>query len=393
MRSLLSFVSAGTLVVAGFGAACGKSPAPGSAEMDMGMATDVTLTAEQITHGGVRWAAVSTQSVADSVEVPGRLVPDEDHTARLSVSVAGRVTAVRANVGDAVTRGQVLVSLQSEEASSRRADLIKATAELTERQATLRYARAARERAERLLALKSGSAQDVERARADEAGAEASVAQAEAAVEQARTALSVLEVDATGQIQLASPIGGVVVSRDAVVGAVIEAGAVALVVTDPSSLWLEFGVTNAVATALKPGQRIHFALAESSDVAEARVLRVSGAVDPATRLVIVRASVANPTKHLRPELFVTVRVETAPASPAVTVPHDAVQIFDGKPAVFIVEPDGKGGAKFIRRDVETGATDNGRMHITKGLSAGEVIVTEGAFAVRSSFSHTKMKMG
>jgi len=88
-----------------------------------------------------------------------------------------------------------------------------------------------------------------------------------------------------------------------------------------------------------------------------------------------------------------VRVATSPASPAVTVPHDAVQIFDGKPAVFIAEPDGKGGAKFIRRDVETGSTVDGRTHVIKGLAAGDVIVTEGAFAVRSSFSRNPMKMG
>ena len=375
--------------------ACGK-PAPVQEEMDMGPATEVTFTAEQITHGAVKWAAVSAEVVADYVDVPGHLVPDEDLTARLSVSVRGRVTAVRANIGDAVARGQVLVVLQSEEASSRRADLAKATAELTERQSALRYARAARERAERLLALKSGSAQDLERARADEAAAEGGVAQASAAVEHARTALAVLEVDAAGQIQMAAPIAGVVIARDVVVGSVVDAGAVALVVTDPSTLWLDFGVTNAVATALRPGQRLRFADAgspEVADVHDARVLRVSGAVDPATRLVPVRAAVANPGKRLRPEMFVTVRVETSPARPSVTVPRDAVQIFDGKPVVFLAEPDGKGGAKFIRRDVETGTTAAGRTRIIRGLTPGDVVVTDGAFAVRSSFTHTKMKMG
>ena len=65
----------------------------------------------------------------------------------------------------------------------------------------------------------------------------------------------------------------------------------------------------------------------------------------------------------------------------------------GKPAVFVVEPDGKGAAKFLRRDVETGSTADGRTHIIKGLAAGDVIVTEGAFAVRASFSRNTMKMG
>ena len=390
LRAALAHTIILLLILSG---ACRKAAPAEEAEMDMGLMKEVTFNAEQIAHGGVKWAAVSAQSVADSVEVPGHLVPNEDHTARLSVSVRGRVTDVRANVGDTVTRGQVLVTLQSEEASSRRADLAKASAELTERQSMLRFARAARERAERLLTLKSGSAQDVERARADEAAAEAGVAQAEAAVEHARTALSVLEVDATGQIQLKSPVSGVIVTRDVVVGAVVEAGAAALVVTDPSSLWLEFGVTDAVAAVLKSGQRLHFALAGSDGLAEARILRVGGVVDPATRLVVVRASVANPNRRLRPEMFVTVRVETTPSRSGVTVPKDAVQLFEGQRAVLLAEPDGKGGAKFTRRDVEVGTTVGGHTRIVKGLTAGDVIVTEGAFAVRAAFSHTKMKMG
>jgi len=373
-------------------AACGK-PAPAAEEMDMGMPADVTFSAEQIAHGSVKWAAISTETVADYVEVPGHLVPDEDRTARLSVAVRGRVTAVNANIGDSVSRGQVLVVLQSEEASSKRADLAKANAELSERQSALRFARAARERAERLLALKSGSAQDLERARADEAAAEAGVAQATAMVEHARTALSVLDVDANGQVKMAAPIAGVVIARDVVVGAVVDAGAVPFVVTDPATLWLEFGVTNAVAAALKPGQRLHFVETGSPDVLDAHVLRVSRAVDPSTRLVPVRASVVNSRSRLRPEMFVTVRAETTPARPVLTVPQGAVQLFDGRPAVFLVEPDGKGGAKFTRRDVETGTTTNGRTHITKGLTSGDVIVTDGAFAVRSSFTHSKMKMG
>lgn len=192
---------------------------------------------------------------------------------------------------------------------------------------------------------------------------------------------------------MTAPIGGVVIARDAVVGSVVDAGAVALVVTDPSTLWLECGVTNAAAGALKPGQRLHVVATGSDQEFDAQVLRVSGAVDPATRLVVVRAAVANPGRRLRPEMFVTVRAETTPAKPTVTVPQDAVQLFDGRPAVFIAEPDGKGGAKFTRRDVETGSTADGRTRITKGLASGDVVVTAGAFAVRSSFSHTKMKMG
>jgi cobalt-zinc-cadmium efflux system membrane fusion protein len=375
---------------------CGRTTPPEEAKSEsaVGTPTEVTLTADQIAHGGVRWSAAVATLVADFVELTGRLVADEDHTARLSPSVKGRVTAVRANLGDAVSRGQTLVILQSEEASARRADLARANAELTERQATLNYARAARERAERLLALKAGSAQDVERARTEQATAQAGVIQAQSAVEHGRTALSVLEVDAaTGQIQLASPIAGVVVARDAVVGAVIDAGASALTVTDLSSLWLEFGAPEQVVSLLKSGQRLRFDVPGISGSSEARVLRVNGALDPATRLVTVRAAVGNRSKTLRPEMFATVHAETAAPRPSVTVPHDAVQLLDGRPCVFLARPDAHGGATFIRRDVQTGTTANGHTHIITGVNAGEVVVTEGAFAIKSQFSRGKMPAG
>jgi membrane fusion protein, heavy metal efflux system len=382
------------LVLAGL-VGCSRDRPPEETQAEpAGTPSEITLTAEQIAHGGVRWSPAVAIPLADVVELTGRLIVDEDHTARLSPSVKGRVTAVRANVGDAVSRGQALVILQSEEASARRAELAKASAELTERQATLKYARAARERAERLLALKAGSAQDVERARTDEATADAGLSQAQSAVEHARTALSVLEVDpATGLIQLASPIAGVVVARDAVVGAVIDAGASALTVTDLSSLWLEFGAPDQVASLLTPGRRIHFDVPAIKDPLDARVLRVNGALDPTTRLVTVRAAVANASKKLRPEMFATVRAETAAPRPAVTVPQDAVQLLDERPVLFIARPDAQGGATFIRREVQTGATATGRTHIISGVNIGDVVVTNGAFAVKSQFSRGKMAAG
>ena len=375
---------------------CGRATPPGERTADPPVVNpgEVTLTAEQITHGGVQWAAAVDTLIADIVELTGRLVVDEDRTARVSPSVKGRVVEVRANLGDRVSRGQALIVLQSEEASARRADLASASAALTERQAALSYARGARARAERLLALKAGSVQDVERARTDEATAEAGVSQAQSAVEHARTAVSLLDIDqATGQVRLVSPMAGVVVARGVVVGAVIDAGESVLTVTDLSSLWLEFGAPDVVASRLKPGQRLEFAVAGLSGRFEGRILRVNAALDPATRLVTIRAAVANGSSALRPEMFATVRAETSTPRPGISLPHDAVQQLDQRPVVFLARPDGRGGATFTRRNVETGATVDGRTHIATGLAAGDVVVTAGAFAVKSQFSRGKMPAG
>lgn len=376
-------------------ATAGMAGTPGMASAAGSPATpnDVTMTADQIAHGGVRWSAVTLTSIADTVALPGRLVVNDDHTARLSPSVRGRVTDVRANVGDTVPRGRTLVVLQSEEAAARRADVASATAALTDRQATLTYARSQRERAERLLALKAGPAQDVERARADEATAQAGVAQAEAAVTHAQTALSLLDVNpATGLVELATPITGLVVTRDVVVGAVLDAGAPAFVITDPSTLWLEFGASEDVAGRLKPGRQVQFDVSSIAGSRGARILRVSGVLDPTTRLVTVRAVAANGSGVLKPEMFATVHLETATQTQGIALPDDAIQLIDQRPVVFLAEPDGRGGAKFTRRDVETGATVNGRTHVVSGLQPGEVVVSAGAFAVKAVLIHAAAQM-
>lgn len=376
---------------------CGGAAPPEEtkAEPAAGTPTEVTLTADQIAHGGVKWAPVTVSTVTETVELPGELKVDDDRTVRVSAPARGRLLAIRANVGDRVTSGQVVASLQSEEGSAARANLAKAIAELGSHRATLDYVRTARERAERLLALKAISQQDVERARTDEKAASATLAQAEAEVERATAALALLDVDpVTGHILLKSTLGGIVLNRDAVAGAVVDAGATILIVTNPDSLWLQVAVPDRLVAAINPGSRLRFTVsAVPAETFEARVHRLAGAVDPETRTVLVRANVPNPRRRLRPEMLATVRLDSGQPQKGVVVPDDAVQLIDQRSVVFIVEPDGRGGAVFKRRDIELIARGQDRRQVIRGVKEGELVVTEGAFAVKAQLGRSRIQIG
>src|SRR5437762_12593295 len=93
------------------------------------------------------------------------------------------------------------------------------------------YARSARERAERLLALKAIPQQDYDRAIADDELASAELRRATSVAEQIGAAAS-----ATGEIAIRSPLNGVVLARTAVPGAVVEAGSPLVVAPDPFTL-------------------------------------------------------------------------------------------------------------------------------------------------------------
>ena len=360
--------------------------------------TEVTLTAAQIRHGGVAWQSVTIGTASATVPVPGQLVPNEDRSARLGAPASGRVVAVPVRPGDQVARGRMLVTLHSPEAGAAQSDLAKAQAELASRRAQATYVKSARDRAERLLALKAIPRQDYERAIADDELARSAVAQAEAELTRARTSAEQLGADASasGEIALRAPFAGVVLARTAVPGSVVEAGAPLVVVTDPATLWLTASAPEALAGAFRTGATVRFSVpAYPGETFAARVDAVGAGLDPGTRTLPVRAVVDNRTGRLKPEMLATVVADGGPSVPAALVPDDAVQTLKAKTVVFIARPLPNGDAKFLRREVEVGSRTGGRAAILRGLSAGDVVVTKGAFAVKAELekgSMPKMEM-
>lgn len=369
-----------------------SSPSPARPDSEAVPLT-IFLTAAQIRHGHVRWAPVETGTAGASGSVPGQVVPNEDRTARLGAPAPGRVVAIRVSPGDRVTKGQELVTLQSPEAGTAQADLAKAEAEVASRRAQATYARSARERAERLLTLKAIPRQDYERAVADDELARSALAQSEAELRRARSTADILGATSSvgGQISVRAPFAGVVLARTAVPGTVVDAGAPLVVVTDPSKLWVTISAPEAMTGLFRIGGRLGFTVpAYPADTFIARIEAVGAGLDPETRTLPVRGSLDNRSGRLKPEMLATVTVEGPLQDKGPVVPADAVQMIEGRPTVFVADPDGKGGARFIGREVQLGPRTGNRVAVTAGLSAGDLAVVEGAFAVKAELEKGDM---
>ena len=353
------------------------------------LATRLTFTAAQVQHGGLRWAPVAMGTTAGRATIPGEVIPNEDRTVRLGAPGRGRVVYVRVQPGQRVSSGQVLVVLQSPEAGVAQSDVTKAAAQLTSWKARAQYADAARARAERLLSLKAIPRQDYERSIVDDEEAHASLAQARAELTRAMTTANQLgagNASLSGEFVIRSTMSGVVLARTAVAGAVVDAGAPLAVITDPSSLWLSINASEQFASLIRPGGNVRFAVpAYPTEAFTAVINSVGAGLDPETRTLAARGLINNVGGKLKPEMLASVVVEGGNTVPAVLVPEDAVQPLDGKPNVFLVRPDGKGGLLIERREVEVGSRSGGRVAVTKGLAAGDVIVIAGAFAVKAEF--------
>ena len=355
--------------------------------------SSITFTAAQIAHGKVQWAPAGLGQSSTSAVIPGTIIPNENRTARLSAPAEGRVVTVRVQPGDRVGRGQILVSLVGPGAGSAQSDVSKAAAQVTAMRAQASYARAARDRAERLLRLKAIPTQDYERAVADDESANASLTQALA--EQRRAVSSAENLGAgastTGEMVLRSPLSGVVLSRDAQPGAVVGAGTQLVSVTDPTSLWLQVNAPEKLASLFRVGGVLHFTVpAYPADKFDARVTAVGAALAADSRTLLVRAIVLNGNQKLKPEMLASVSVEGEGRTTVPVVPEDAIQLLDGRPTVFIAKPNNLGGATFVRRAVEIGARTGSTVAVTRGLGAGELVVTVGAYSVKAELQKRSM---
>jgi membrane fusion protein, heavy metal efflux system len=359
-----------------------------------GMKTgELTLTAEQVTHGKIAWAPADTGTEFLTATLPGRLVPNEDRTSRLGAPAQGRVVSVLVRPGDRVAAGSVLATLQSPEAGMAQSDLARAEAEVSSRRAQAQYARSVRSRAERLLALKAIPAQDYERTITDDELARTALAQAEAELRRTRSTAEQLGVSKapSGVMELRAPRAGVVLARSAVPGVVVEPGAQLVVVTDLTSLWLTVSAPERAAGLFRVGMAVQFIVpAFPSDTFSAPVDAVGAGLDSATRTLPIRALVRNPGGRLKPEMLATVLVRERGGGAVLIVPADAVQLIAGYPTVFIATPDGRGGARLDARTVKTGTPAGGRVAVIEGLSPGEMVVTQGAFSVKAELLKAAM---
>jgi membrane fusion protein, heavy metal efflux system len=348
---------------------------------------NVQLSAAQVQHAGVKWTTVAMGVASGVATIPGEITPNEDRTLRLGAPTRGRVTNISVRPGDRVSIGQKLVTMQSPEAGVAQADMAKADAEVIARRAEAQYAASARARAERLLTLKAIPRQDYDRAIADDERARASLAQAEAEARRAHETANQLSAGgtATGEVVVRAPSAGVVLSRLAVPGTVVDAGAPLVVVTDPANLWVTIAAPEQMAGLFRQGGHLRLTVpAFPSDTFTARVDAVGAGLEPDTRTLSVHATVSA-NGRLRPQMIATVIVDGAANLPVAYVPEDAVQMLEGTPHVFLVQPDGSGGARFERRAVTLGARERGRVAILRGLAAGDVVATTGAFSVKAEF--------
>jgi cobalt-zinc-cadmium efflux system membrane fusion protein len=199
----------------------------------------------------------------------------------------------------------------------------------------------------------------------------------------------------SGYLTVRAPRGGVILERHASKGERVEPGKELFLVSDLSEVWVWADLREHdvpfIFRNVNGGATFD---AEVRSPAGGKSYRgkldiLSGTMNEQTRTVKARIVVSNPDGHLRPGMFVNIRVFLPGGGSVVAVPKTAVLSDEGRTFVFVH----KEGDYWIRRPVTLGKRLGDMVEVRSGLAAGQRIVTDGSFLLKSDVLRRKMGAG
>jgi membrane fusion protein, heavy metal efflux system len=343
------------------------------------------------------WASLSVAPVTEQVfraehVTEGKIAVNEDSSTPIFSPYAGRVIKLLVKPSDTVERGQPLFVVEATDTVQGLNDFITALSAVNKARSTLNLAQIVEKRANDLYAGKAVPLKDWQQSQADLTTAQNDMRAAETSLEAAHNRLRILgrseeqitTFEQTRQMSadtpIYSPIGGTVIQRKVGPGQFIGSGASdpVFVIGDLSTVWLTAFVRETEASGVAVGQQMTFSLlALPGSEFKARIDYVSAAIDPATRRLLVRATIDNKDGLLKPEMYANVTIFSGADRPSIGVPKQAL-IYEGDHVRLWVVHDDK---SIELRDIETGLTNGDLVEARTNLKAGEKIVTRGSLFI------------
>jgi cobalt-zinc-cadmium efflux system membrane fusion protein len=299
--------------------------------------------------------------VRHELDVPASAEADPAKITKISPPLQGRVVKLMVRLGDAVKQGAPLLSFDSPDLAAAQSDYLKA--------------RSARELAARALRRQKdltehgiGAQKDLEQVESDHSQAASELARAET-----RLRLLGMEPGDVGHpLTVRSPISGRVIDLGTAPGQYQnDPAAVLMVVADLSTVWVTAQVPEKDIQRVRLGDdaRVNFS-AYPGEPFQGRVRFIGDVLAPETRTVKVRIELPNADHRLKPGMFARVTLQGR-ASPELVVPASSLLV-RGDHSYLLVE---KAPWVFERRPVEVSEPLAMGLAVTRGLSAGERVVT------------------
>lgn len=356
-----------------------------------------------------------------TIEATAQLQANASQLTKVRAPVSGKITEVKACLGESVKKGQVIASIQSQEIgalvtdlfkteteidSQLSSDLMQTDFELKEANAELALCKKQFERARLLLDEKIGSQAAMETAQTELEKHDLTISALESKCTKLRKIaedrkkmarislqqrLAVLGMQQNtikkimsdrsivNSIPIETPQGGIVLERNVNVGELVDPSTALFVVDDIDNLWLVADIFEQDVEHVRAGQSVEFKVdCFPSCTYKGKLDYVAGTINPETRTLAVRAVVANPGLRLKPKMFARMRI-FCDRHNVLAVPKEAIQDAGSHKVAYVPVAPGK----FEERRVKVGEENGKWMEVLDGLKPGEQVVETGSFALRS----------
>jgi len=381
--------TAGAYLLADLGGPAGRAtdvanalPSDATTGADAGNPDGVTLSDTQLP--SVKVEPAKEQEFPIEKTAVGSIDFNEDMTVQVFTPYQGRIIGLFAKVGDDVTKGQTLFTIDSP-------DLLQAESTLIAAAGVLQLTTRNLERLRDLYTTRAVSQKDLEQSVSDQQSAEGALRAARDSVR--LFGKSDADIDhiiaaraADPTLVVPSPITGRITARNAAPGLFVQPGnpPAPYAVADISTMWMNANVAESDSPAFHVGQDVRVSVAAFPDRAfEGKVSTVGATVDPATRRVLIRSEISDPQHGLRSGMFANFVIRTGDPVRSPAVPYNGVvREGDGTMTVWVTTD----RRRFVKRAVTVGQRHAGYVQILDGLRPGELIATEGALFLSNALA-------
>ena len=336
--------------------------------------------------------------VSSTLEAPGVVAPDQTRLAHLRPLARGIVTEVHVRPGERVAKGQVLLTYDNIELGDALADYARAREEVQRSRTNLEVKKKVLDRSREMLEVGALARTTHDVRDAEWQDAQARLSSSEAAVSKIELQLrrfglpdeqiralregNAPELAPESAInRLVAPFDGVILGYEAAVGEYIQPTDDLFSLADLSTVWVVANIYANDLEAVRAGQPVEVrTVSYPGRTFQGKITYVGDVIDPHTRTTPVRCVVGNPGASLKLDMFTTVSIQTGSLGEAVTVPAAAVVDIDGIDNVFVQRSEDQ----FVPRSVVVGTKVGSRVAIRSGLNAGERVVSQGGFTLKSA---------
>lgn len=336
-------------------------------------------------HVGLKVARAELRQLTEYLQVTGTVQPLDSRVSHIRALARGRLEDVFVKVGDRVRRGQPLALYDNIEAGELVSQHAAAQAELGRLRVQLAIRAKQTERNKNLAEIGAAPKKDYELSLAEQQEVEQSIRSQESVLAGLTARLRRFGVTpgdpaSATRTSLQAPFDGVVIKVNSAPGRVVDPSDELFTIADLSQVWVQAEVYEKDLGRIRVGQTATITVdTYPGEPFSGRVTYIGDFLDPQTRTARVRCEVPNLGTRLKLEMFGSVQLPTTFSRKAVAVPQTALQQLEGKHVVFV----SKGPTHFEMRAVKTGNTVQAQTEITEGLAAGEPIVVQGAFHLKS----------